>query len=56
MFSIKEAFQKYIGKGKPAYIPRYKFMPQEAIQLIKEAGIPILAHPGLLPDNNLIVK
>lgn len=38
VFSIKEAFQKYIGKGRPAYIPRYKFMPQEAIQLIKEAG------------------
>jgi predicted metal-dependent phosphoesterase TrpH len=57
VFSIKEAFQKYIGKGKPAYIPRYKFMPQEAIQLIKEAGgIPILAHPGLLPDNNLICE
>ncbi|MGB4302854.1 MAG: PHP domain-containing protein [Syntrophomonadaceae bacterium] len=57
VFSIKEAFQKYIGKGRPAYIPRYKFMPQEAIQLIKEAGgIPILAHPGLLPDNNLIYE
>jgi predicted metal-dependent phosphoesterase TrpH len=47
VFSIKEAFQKYIGKGRPAYIPRYKFMPQEAIQLIKEAGgIPFR---GLIP-------
>lgn len=57
VFSIKEAFQKYIGKGRPAYIPRYKFRPQEAIQLIKEAdGVPILAHPGLLPNKELICE
>jgi predicted metal-dependent phosphoesterase TrpH len=57
VFSIKEAFKKYIGKGRPAYIPRYKFMPQEAIQLIREAGgIPILAHPGLLSDKKLVCE
>lgn len=55
VFSIKEAFEKYIGKGRPAYVPRYKFLPQDAIQLIKRAGgIPVLAHPGLLPKRELI--
>lgn len=55
VFSIKEAFEKYIGKGRPAYVPRYKFLPQEAIQLIKSAGgVPILAHPGLLRNRELI--
>ncbi|HQA06444.1 MAG TPA: PHP domain-containing protein [Syntrophomonadaceae bacterium] len=55
VFSIKEAFEKYIGKGKPAYVPRYKFLPQEAIQLIKNAGgVPVLAHPGLLRNRELI--
>lgn len=55
VFSIKEAFEKYIGKGKPAYIPRYKFIPQEAIQLILAAGgIPVLAHPGLITNKLLI--
>ena len=55
VFSVKEAFDKYIGKGRPAYVPRYKFMPQEAIHLIKGAGgVPILAHPGLLRNKELI--
>lgn len=53
VFSIKEAFEKYIGKGKPAYVPRYKIFPQEAIELIKHVGgIAILAHPGLLNSSD----
>jgi predicted metal-dependent phosphoesterase TrpH len=53
VFSIKEAFEKYITKGKPAYVPRYKFLPQEAIALIKEVGgIAVLAHPGLIKDSD----
>ncbi len=53
--SMAEAFNKYIGKGKPAYVNRYKFLPQEAIELIKAAGgIPVLAHPGLITDRNII--
>lgn len=55
VFSVKEAFDKFIGKGRPAYVPRYKFMPREAIHLIKGAGgVPILAHPGLLRDKELV--
>jgi len=55
VFSIKEAFEKYIGKGRPAYVPRYKFLPQNAIQLIKGAGgVPVLAHPGLLSRKELV--
>ncbi|MCL6639102.1 MAG: PHP domain-containing protein [Firmicutes bacterium] len=43
-----EAFQTLIGKGCPAYIPRYKLSPLEAIQMIRKAGgVPVLAHPGL---------
>lgn len=55
VFSIKEAFQKYIGRGRPAYVPRYKFTPEEAISLIKEAGgISVLAHPGLVNEQDAI--
>ncbi|UCG53952.1 MAG: PHP domain-containing protein [Dehalococcoidia bacterium] len=44
--SFKEAFEKYIGLGGPAYIERYKITPSEAVSLIKEAnGLPVLAHP-----------
>ena len=43
--SIKEAFDRYLGDGKPFYIPRTKTSPKEAIELIKQAdGIPVLAH------------
>ena len=53
--SIKEAFDKYIGKGRPAYVNRYKFLPAEAIELIKGAGgIAVLAHPGLIRDDSFV--
>lgn len=53
--NIKEAFNKYIGKGQSAYVNRYKFTPNEAINMIKQAGgIAVLAHPGLIADQNLI--
>ena len=44
--SFKEAFNKYIGHGCPAYIGREKLTPVEAVQLILKAnGLPVLAHP-----------
>jgi len=53
--SITEAFDKYIGMGKPAYVSHYKFSPQEAIDLIKQAGgVSILAHPGLIKEQSKI--
>lgn len=59
--SINEAFDKYLGKGKPAYVDKYRMESDQAIELISSAGgIPVLAHPGLieptadLPFENLI--
>ncbi len=47
--TFDEAFDKYLGKGKPAYVEKYKVSCNEAIKIILEAGgIPVLAHPGLL--------
>lgn len=46
--SIDEGFDKYLSPGCPAYVPRMRLTPLEAIHLIKEAGgVPVLAHPGL---------
>lgn len=43
---FKEAFNKYIGHGCPAYVERDKLTPAEAVQLIvKTGGLPVLAHP-----------
>jgi predicted metal-dependent phosphoesterase TrpH len=48
--SIGEAFEKYIGKGCPAYVPRYKLSPVDAVRLIVSAnGLPVVAHPIELP-------
>jgi len=59
--SINEVFDKYLGKGKPAYVDKYRMESDQAIELISNAGgIPVLAHPGLiepttdLPFENLI--
>ena len=46
--SIREGFERYIGMGAPAYVPRYKLTPEEGIHLIREAhGVAVLAHPGV---------
>jgi hypothetical protein len=47
--SIREAFEKHIGRGSPAYVERQKLLPKEAVKLIKNSGgVPVLAHPGIL--------
>jgi len=51
----KAAFDKYIGQGGPAYVPRYKFTPETAIDLIKKAGgVSVLAHPGLINNDQVV--
>jgi predicted metal-dependent phosphoesterase TrpH len=53
--TIEESFVKYIGRGKPAYVPRYKFTTQEAITMVKSAGgIAVLAHPGLIGNIDIV--
>lgn len=44
--NYQEAFDLYLAKGKPFYMPKTRLQPQEAIELILQAGgIPVLAHP-----------
>ncbi|NKB81693.1 MAG: PHP domain-containing protein [Nitrospirales bacterium] len=43
---LKDAFDRYLGAGKPAYVPIDCPSTAEAIAWIREAGgIPVLAHP-----------
>ncbi|HZK84230.1 MAG TPA: PHP domain-containing protein [Desulfosporosinus sp.] len=45
---MQEGFERYLGIGAPAYVPRYKLTPEEGISLIREAhGVAVLAHPGV---------
>ncbi len=54
--SIKEAFNRYIGWGKPAYVERDKMSPGEAVQLILQVnGLPVLAHPTTVDNTEAMV-
>lgn len=47
----EEAFAKYLAKGKPAYFDRIRLLPEQAFELIINAGgIPIWAHPLIHKD------
>ncbi|MBW1740135.1 MAG: PHP domain-containing protein [Deltaproteobacteria bacterium] len=49
--NIDEAFNKFLRKGRPAYVKRYRLAPAEAIQAILRAGgVPVLAHPFTLNE------
>lgn len=49
------AFERFLNRGCPAYVPRPKLTPAEAIGVIKGAGgVPVLAHPGLIRDDNQV--
>lgn len=46
--SWQEAFDRLIGDGKPAYVPKAKMTPKEAIELVLAyGGVPVVAHPAL---------
>lgn len=47
--SVKEAFELYLAKGKPAYVEKFKLDCYVAIDVLRKAGgIPVLAHPVTL--------
>jgi predicted metal-dependent phosphoesterase TrpH len=46
--SVREAFDRYIGEGKPAYVQRHRLEAAEAVALVRGAGGTLtVAHPGL---------
>ncbi len=45
--TVKEAFDRYLGEGKPAYVPRFRLEAEESIRFVQEAGgVATVAHPG----------
>lgn len=44
---FRDAFDRYLGNGRPAYVPKEKLPVPEAIDLIHRAGgLAVLAHPA----------
>jgi predicted metal-dependent phosphoesterase TrpH len=53
--SLDEAFDKYLKKGRPAWVPKTKMSACEGIQLIHQAGgLAVMAHPGLNRTDEII--
>ena len=53
--SLDEAFERFLKKRRPAWVPKFKMSASEAIQLLHEAGgLAIMAHPGLNRVDHLI--
>ncbi|HPQ71198.1 MAG TPA: PHP domain-containing protein [bacterium] len=46
--TVQEAFDIYLDRKGKAYVPKFRFTPEESVSLILQAGgLPVLAHPGL---------
>ncbi|MBP9893532.1 MAG: PHP domain-containing protein [Planctomycetes bacterium] len=44
--STQEAFDKWLGDGKPCYFEKETFGPREAIEHVRKCGgVPVMAHP-----------
>jgi predicted metal-dependent phosphoesterase TrpH len=53
--SVSEAFDMWLGAGRPAFVPRSGATPQEVVAIIQEAGgVAAMAHPGLTKRDALI--
>ena len=54
--SVSDAFDLYLGTGKPAYVEKARFQIAEAVELIHSAGgVTSVAHPAIYPDHSSIV-
>ena len=50
-----DAFIRYIGFKGPAYVPKYRISPREAIELIRaNGGVPVMAHPVAIRRDDII--
>ena len=55
--SVIEAYAKYIHDDSPVYVPRKTVSPQDAVEIIYEAGgVPVIAHPHDLDIAESLIK
>ena len=53
--SLDEAFDRFLKKNRPAWVPKFKMSGAEALDLIHQAGgVAVLAHPGLNRTDEVI--
>ena len=55
--SVIEAYAKYIHADSPVYVPRKTVSPQDAVEIIYDAGgIPVIAHPHDIDIAETLIK
>jgi 3',5'-nucleoside bisphosphate phosphatase len=55
--NLDEAFERFLKRGKPAWVPKFKMSAVEAIELVHQAGgLAVMAHPGLNRTDDVIPK
>src|SRR5262245_19279081 len=55
--TVREAFDRFLALGKPAYVPHRKLDPAEACAIIRRAGgLAVVAHPGFHADPEQMVR
>ena len=55
--SINEAFNRFLAKGKSAYVERDRLSVFRAIEIILESGgLPVMAHPGYIKMNREMLR
>ena len=55
VFSFQEAFEKYLGENRSAFVEEQYIEIGPAIRLLKDAGgLAVLAHPGIYQWNELL--
>lgn len=48
-----DAFSRFLEKGAPAYVDRFRFSPEECVDIIRRAGgVPVIAHPTSWIDDD----
>jgi predicted metal-dependent phosphoesterase TrpH len=54
---VSDAFDRFLKAGRPAYVPRDPFTPEDAVRLLVEHNaIPVLAHPYSTKDISGILE
>lgn len=53
--SLDDAFERFLKKGRPAWVPKFKMTAAEAVKLIHDVGgLAVLAHPALYRADEVI--
>jgi len=52
---VREAFDRFLGDGKPACVDKMKVTPEEAARTVRAAGgVTVAAHPGCYGGTTLL--